>query len=134
MKAELDELFNKLEIRTIDLGIDSHVDELCKVTNQTSSLTRRSLYFSIIVSIFALVIVLNTRHYSWTDARLQDIDVIFKKSYDSLVNDAEKSVKQAFLDTNYYQSFGLLNTKLDSLSNLNFNKEKSNEIKQEIIN
>lgn len=135
MKAELDELYNKLRIKNVSLMIDSDVTELCKITNHTSSITRRSLYFSIIVSIFSIVIVLNTWCFSWTDARMSNIKKEVHDHYDSLIINAQNRIDTIFYKRNdpelLQDNIGLLN---DSNKNEYYKQQLINKLYYDDLN
>lgn len=74
MKAEIEELYQKLDIRNIDLKIDSSVNEICKISNQTSTITRAVMYFIIVAFVMCLLIIINTSPQTWALKRKEILD------------------------------------------------------------
>ncbi|MEC4004889.1 hypothetical protein OX283_009500 [Flavobacterium sp. SUN052] len=82
MKAELEDLYNKLDIRNIDLKIDPSVTEICKISNQTSSITRSVMYFILVMFLMSILVIINTSPQTWALKHKEILD----KKIDSINN------------------------------------------------
>lgn len=91
----------KIVIQGLKLHIDSSIDEICKVSNSTSTQTRSTLYVLVLVSIISVIAFLNSNNISrnWNDARfrqnyialtthLEGMSQGAKHKYDSIANAA----------------------------------------------
>jgi len=60
----------RIEIKGLDLKVDPSIQQICEASNATSGSTRSVLYVLVLVNILALITVINTHKYNWTQARI----------------------------------------------------------------
>ena len=76
-------------IKGIDLRIDPHIQEICKVYNSSSGSTRSVLYVLLLINILSLMAVINTRPVNWTLSRVVNQQL-------SINNDESKEVDATY--------------------------------------
>lgn len=60
----------EVNIRGLDLKIDSAVQRTCEAYNSSSGSTRSVLYFLLLINVLSLIAVINTHRFNWTDQRI----------------------------------------------------------------
>ena len=75
------ENYNTKKLRGFNLKIDVDVQNLCDLSNNSSSHTRAVLYTLMIISIISIIAVMNTFPYAnWTKERIANTKQIFKNN------------------------------------------------------
>ncbi|HYE55907.1 MAG TPA: hypothetical protein VD996_13740 [Chitinophagaceae bacterium] len=69
-----------VDIQGLDLKADPAIQQICDASNATSNSTRSVLYVLVLVNVLALITVLNSINWNWTDARIHHA----KKTIDTL--------------------------------------------------
>lgn len=62
-----------IQISGLNLDIDTSVQEICKVSNSSSSNSRGILYLIVIISALSLIAVINTSPLNWSKVRLESV-------------------------------------------------------------
>jgi len=63
----------EVDINGIDLALDSNVTQLCQISNETSDVTRNTLYVLVITMLLIIIAVINTNKDNWKKQRINSL-------------------------------------------------------------
>ncbi len=81
------------EIKGLKLNIDPQIQQLCEVSNNSSSNTRGIIYVLVVMSVVSLIGILNTSiPTNWTNDRIEDAKSEYKTSVENKQSNAFDSI------------------------------------------